>query len=251
MTIRDVYNYMNEIAPFAAAEEWDNSGLLLGTFDMVCNKVMLALDITQDVVRQAVELDVDLIITHHPVIFSPLKNIDYDSAVAKLVSSRIAVISSHTCFDAANGGMNDILCEKLELKNIRPVPCSDGFEFRAGELEKATSVEVLARHTAKKLGSDCVSCSLHDKIVTRVAICSGAGSSVCREVISSGAEVFITGELKYNNIIELYESGVAVVLAGHFETEQIFKETLQKKLSKHFNGLDVVVAEEKGYLMGV
>ena len=139
MLIREIYEFINGIAPFSAAEEWDNCGLLIGSYNKECKKILLALDITQNVAKQAIEEGADLIITHHPAIFEPLKNIDFDSAVAKLTMAGICVISSHTCFDIAQGGMNDILCEKLGLQKIRSVTADDGFSFRIGFTEKPVS----------------------------------------------------------------------------------------------------------------
>ncbi len=251
MHVRDIYEFINTVAPFSTAESWDNSGLILGSMGLKCDKVMLALDITREVVEQTIKDDVDLIITHHPVIFSPLKSIDYNSNVARLIAANVSVISTHTCFDTAQGGMNDILCEKLGLINVKSVTTDDGFSFRLGTIENPTSAKEFAKHTAEVLNSKCVNYSFGEKQLKTVAVCSGAGGSLCELVIKLGVDAFVTGELKHNNIIELYESGVSAIVAGHFETEQIFKEELGAQLAEKFKNITVITANEEPYLMGV
>ena len=251
MLVREIYEFINSIAPFSAAESWDNCGLLIGSYNRECKKIMLALDITRSVAKQAIEEGVDLIITHHPVIFTPLKNIDFDSATAKLVMAGICVISSHTCFDVAQGGMNDILCEKLGLQGVRAVTADDGFSFRLGFLDSPISAKDFAKHTADALNSRCVSCTLGDKTVSSVAVCSGSGGSISELVAALRVDAFVTGELKYNNVIDLTEAGISSIVAGHFETEQIFKTDLKERLLEKFSDAEVIVADEKPYLMGV
>ncbi len=251
MLVREIYEFINSIAPFSTAESWDNCGLLVGSYSKECKKIMLALDITQSVAKQAIENGVDLIITHHPVIFSPLKSINFDSAVAKLVMAQIAVISSHTCFDTAQGGMNDILCEKLGLQGVRAVTADDGFSFRIGFLDTPLSTKDFAKRTADVLDSKCVSYSLGEKIISSVAVCSGSGGSISDLVTALRVDAFVTGELKYNNIIDLSEAGISSIVAGHFETEQIFKAAIRERILERFNDVEVLVAEEKPYLVGV
>lgn len=251
MLVRDVYEFINSIAPFCTAESWDNSGLILGSMGLKCNKVMLALDITRNVVDEAVENNVDLIITHHPVIFSPLKSIDYNSHIARLIAANISVISAHTCYDTAQGGMNDILCNKLGLINVKSVTTDEGFSFRLGTLKKPTTAKDFAKHTSEALNSKCVNYSLGEKQIKSVAVCSGAGGSFSELVVKLGVDAFVTGELKYNNVIDLCESGVSVIIAGHFETEQIFKEELTTTLTEKFKDITVISAKEESYLTGV
>lgn len=251
MLVREIYEFINSIAPFSTAESWDNSGLLIGSYNKECKKVMLALDITQNVVKQAIENDVDLIITHHPVIFTPIKNINFDSAIAKLVMAEICVISAHTCFDTAQGGMNDILCEKLNLKGVRAVTADDGFSFRIGNLGTPLYAKDFAKHVADSLGSKCVTYTLGEKVISSVAVCSGSGGSLSELVTALHVDAFVTGELKYNNIIDLTERGVSAIIAGHFETEQIFKVQLKHSIIERFDGIEVVLADEKPYLTGV
>ncbi|HAB00634.1 MAG TPA: Nif3-like dinuclear metal center hexameric protein, partial [Ruminococcaceae bacterium] len=116
--ICELYEYINRIAPFDSAQTWDNSGLLLGDADLPCHCVLLALDITEDTVKQAKECSADLVITHHPVIFRPLSALSYHTPIAELISSKISVISAHTNLDIAVDGVNDALCRALNLQDL-------------------------------------------------------------------------------------------------------------------------------------
>lgn len=125
LKVKDYYNAIDEIAPFRLAESWDNVGLIVGGACDSANKVMLALDVTNKVIDEAVESDIDLIITHHPVIFHPLKSLSSSSLVYKLAAHGIAVISAHTNLDIAQGGVNDALAEKIGLIDIKPLAVTE------------------------------------------------------------------------------------------------------------------------------
>lgn len=117
--VKDLYNYIDEIAPFKMSEKWDNSGLIIGNFNKEVSNCVFALDITNKVIDKAIKLKSNLIITHHPVIFNPIKQIPYDSIVYRLIENNISVISAHTNLDKAEFGISQILAEKLKLNNIK------------------------------------------------------------------------------------------------------------------------------------
>ena len=117
-TVREIYNFIDSIAPFNTAEEWDNSGLLVGDENKTVNKIMFALDCTNDVIEQALSCDADLIVTHHPVIFKPLSEISADCLVYKLIKNDLSIICAHTNYDKAIEGVNDILCYSVELEKF-------------------------------------------------------------------------------------------------------------------------------------
>ena len=130
MTVNDIYSFLNEFAPFDTACDFDNAGLLIGAKDAEVDKCIIALDCTEAVVDEAIQKGAQLIITHHPVIFSGLKSVLADSLVYRLIENNISVISAHTNLDIADGGVNDCLAKALGLKDVKKIVCDDGFSFK-------------------------------------------------------------------------------------------------------------------------
>ncbi len=247
--ICELYEYINRIAPFDSAQTWDNSGLLLGDADLPCHCVLLALDITEDTVKQAKECSADLVITHHPVIFRPLSALSYHTPIAELISSKISVISAHTNLDIAVDGVNDALCRALNLQDLTSV--KETPFLKLGTLPAAMKASEFAAQAARLLKSDCTSYTRGEKLLHTVAVCSGAGGEFFKEVVESGADAFFTGELKYHELLEFQRAGVAVIQAGHRETERVYKEDLAKKLSEQFPQIPFYTAQEENLLTGV
>ena len=144
MTVNDIYAYLNEFCPFDTACDFDNVGLLVGDKNANVTKAIIALDCTLDAVNQAIETGAELIITHHPIIFSPLKSVTAESTVYRLIKNNISVISAHTNLDIAYGGVNDCLAATLNLRDVENVVGDDGFSFRKGVLQKEYTPEEFA-----------------------------------------------------------------------------------------------------------
>ncbi|MBF0102196.1 MAG: Nif3-like dinuclear metal center hexameric protein [Desulfobacterales bacterium] len=123
ITVYDIVRVLEQIAPFHLAESWDNSGLQIGRLDRIVKTIWIALDPLPEVIEAACEANADLLITHHPLIFQPLKNIRFDTpmgrSIIKSANHDLTIFSMHTNYDSANGGMNDILAEKLGLTHVR------------------------------------------------------------------------------------------------------------------------------------
>lgn len=241
MKVIDVYNAINTLAPFSLAEEWDNCGLLIGSLEMDCSTAVVCLDVTNEVINQAIENKAELIISHHPVIFDPIKSIGFESKIVKLIKNNISVISAHTNLDIAQNGVNDTLCEKLGLKINESF--AEGFG-RICTLEKETNAEDLARMVKEKLDSKELTFINAKNTINKVAICSGSGSSLVQEVIDKKADAYITGELKHNVMLELYEENISVIMAGHFSTEVVIAPALAKKLNELLPEITFVSAIE-------
>lgn len=248
ITVKDIYDEINKIAPFSLQEGYDNSGLIIGNGNDSVSKVMIALDVTADIAYDAVEAGTDLIITHHPIIFNAIKRIDTGTPLGLLLSNGINVISAHTNFDSAV--MNDILCERIGLvpdeplviENGTPIGyiCESKSEFTAKEL--ADSVKQTLGNTVIRY-NDLSRTSMHsDKKINRIAVCSGSGGSLLGEVISKGCDAFITGDVKHDVFIDAHNAGVCVLDAGHFHTENIFCEYMQKVLSEKLPEVEFTVA---------
>lgn len=239
-TVREIFNFIDEIAPFSSAEEWDNPGLLVGDENRIVNKILFALDITGDVIEQAVSSHADLIITHHPVIFKPIFNVTADSLVYKLIRNNISIICAHTNYDKAQDGVNDILCRAVGLDSFERC---DGMCLNIGELKNMLLLQDFICNIKSILGGT-VRYNNGTYFVKKIAVCSGAGSDYLKTAAVMGCDVLLTGDGSHHNFLDAQEYGLALVCAGHFETETIAVEPLMKKIQKEF-GVDCVVAEQK------
>lgn len=227
-TVKNIYDYINTISPFDTQEDWDNSGFLIGNFRKEVRNAVIALDCTNEVVEYACSISADLIITHHPVIFNGIKSAESDSPIYRLISNDIAQISVHTPYDKADSGINDNLASLLSLKNTRRL--ADGY-LVAGELEDGMSIDDFAELVADTLGTNGIRYTDTEKLIKRVAVGGGA----CSEYIESAmknADCFVTGDMKYHEMLDAQQMGYAVISAGHYETENkpflMIKDTLEK-----------------------
>ena len=241
--IHDVYDYINTFAPFNLQQEWDNSDLIIGDMENDVSKILVCLDITDKAVSVAVKNKVNLIISHHPLIMNGAKFIGLNSAIAKLIKNNINVISAHTNFDAANGGMNDILCDILGIENAKPIDENLGTIPRIGQLKSEICAKDFAKFVKDKLGCDVVRLS-GGRSVRKIMICGGGGASYIPQAITLGADLFLLGEAKHHEYLHANENGLAILDAGHFYTENIFTNFMAQKISKQFSDVEVLTTTE-------
>lgn len=237
-TVKNIYDYINSIAPFSTQEEWDNSGHLIGDFRGEVKKVVMALDATKSVCSFAKDIGADLVLTHHPIIFGGIKTVKADSAVYILANSGIAHLCAHTNFDLASGGINDSLAELLELDDAKHIP--DSFVVY-GDLDNEMSMDDFAEYVAQRLDCAGIRYTDTDKTIKTVAVGGGA----CEEYVDLAmqyADCFVTGDMKYHQMLDASENGYAVISAGHYETENIPFLMLKEKLEKIFVDVEFVVA---------
>lgn len=227
-TVKNIYDYINTISPFDTQEEWDNSGFLIGDFRKEVKNVVIALDCTNEVAEYARSISADLIITHHPLIFSGVKQIKSDSPIYCLIKNDIAQISVHTPYDKADGGINDNLAKLLSLSNTRRL--ADGY-LVAGELEEGMSIDDFAEFVADTLGTSGIRYTDTEKLIKTVAVGGGACSEYIENAMEN-ADCFVTGDMKYHEMLDAQQMGYAVISAGHYETEckpfLMIKDTLEK-----------------------
>lgn len=228
-TVNEIYNIIDEFAPFSSQCEWDNSGLLVGDGMCETEKIGVVLDITPEAVEEAASLGIGLIVSHHPIIFSPLKSISSKSVPYMLAKNGICALCSHTPLDKAVGGVNDALAAALGF-NARPLfSYGDEAMLRAFEIEE-TDGEALARLVAERLNT-AVSLVDSGKKIRRVAVCGGAGGDFIPDVISAGCDAYITGEVKHNHLLEAKADGLTLLQAGHFSTENPVVDALANLLA--------------------
>ena len=233
-TVKDVYNFIDSIAPFSAQCEWDNSGLIIGESDNSVKKIAVVLDITSEAVMKAVEMNADLIVSHHPVIFRAVKSFTDKDIPFILAKNGISAICAHTSLDIAKGGVNDTLASTLGFENA--LPFADEGELsmlRIVETDKM-SAEALARLCAEKLstGVRFINCG---KEIKKIAVCGGAGADFINAVAEAGCDAYITGDVKHHEFLDAREIGLTVIDAGHFETENPVVAVLAKKLEENFD----------------
>ncbi len=242
-TVKDIFDYINEIAPFGNQCEWDNSGLLIGNKNKTVNKIGVVLDVTAGTAKNAVAAGVDLIISHHPVIFTPVKNFLSDSPGYILARNDIAVISAHTSLDTADGGVNDVLAETLGFKNPqRLTPNGEESLVRVCKIE-STTASALAKSVADKLKGG-VKYYDSGKEITTVALCAGAGKDFLHAAADSGCDAYITSEIPHHLWLEAESLGITVIDAGHFETETPVIPAFTEKLRSRFE-IDVEIINQQ------
>lgn len=239
-TVQDIYNYIDEIAPFELQESYDNSGICIGGADYGVTKALIALDCTVETAHEAVERQAQLIVTHHPVIFRPLKKIDLNSLAGYLAVNSTSVISAHTNFDSAK--LNDILCERLGLVPIEPLAEENGVPVGYVCETAELSAKEMAAKIKSALGNTVVRYNDEGKMLSRIAVCSGSGGSFLGSVFSKKCSAYITGDVKHDIFIDAHNGGLTVFDAGHFHTENIFCGYMKNALSEKFPEVDFEIA---------
>ena len=250
-TVKDIERIVGEIAPYELAEEWDNVGLLLGRKDGKVSRVLVALDLTEGVIAEAKALHAEMVVTHHPIMFSSRKRVTDQDREGRLMLAMIengmAHVAAHTNLDSAPGGVNDTLMALMGAKNV----LGEGF-IRVGELEQGMTFGRLCERAEKKLHAVVRAYGAEDTPVHMLGCCSGAGSSELYEAKAMGADCFITGEVKHDRALDAMDMGLCVIEAGHFETENPACEVLATALQNACDRLkyNVTVFCSKGNPFG-
>ena len=249
ITVEDIIDELNSLAPIHLAQEWDNVGLQIGSKDQEVSKILLALDATTNVVDEAIGKGVDMIITHHPIIFSPLKNIILDNPkgnnIYKLIRNNISLYVMHTNFDTAFGGTNDVLAAVIGLDDVEVLnPDDNGMGIgRIGKTNSIT-IEELTNKLKSKLNIS------HARVVgepgtkiSKIAICTGSGMSFMKSVVGK-ADVLITGDVKFHEAQEARDLGIAIIDVGHYASENIAMPSIKKYLDDlaQENNIDVLLS---------
>ncbi len=235
MTVRDLYEKLSERIPEELSEEWDNDGIMCCPDDFVdVKRVLISLDVTEEVVDYAIDNGFDLIISHHPLIFKPISHIDPEDHIArkiiKLISSNVAVISLHTRADKVKGGVNDCLARLIGLEDVEPF--GDDCLGRIGHLERETSLEEFSAHVKSALGIERMLASDAYNPVYTVALVGGDGKSYVKDAIELGADTYISGRIGYNVMEEAAEMGINLIEAGHYATEFPVTEFFTRLVNK-------------------
>lgn len=255
MKCREIIDRLERLAPPEYACEWDNPGLLAGSGKKEVKMVLLALDASDDVVELAVREGADLVITHHPLIFKPLKKVNDEDFIARriltLIRNDISYFAMHTNFDIAPGGMADLAAKRLGLSNCRPLEVTgtalpgSGQEGepvgigKIGRLPEAMEVPVFAAYAKERFGLPFVTAyGLHEVKgpVEEIAVCPGSGGSTISCALRAGVPVLLTGDIGHHEGIDAAACGLAIVDAGHYGLEYIFMDFMEGYLRRELGG---------------
>ncbi len=251
-TVEDIMAGLEHVAPGRLAEDWDNVGLQVGHPEWPAGRVLVALDPTPTVVAEAIRDGIQVIVTHHPLIFRPLRNLNLSTVtgalIQRLIEARVAVITAHTNLDSVPGGVNDVLVDRLDLQAVTVLqPFADDARAglgRVGHLPQPVVFETLVRDVKTRLGlSQIRYAGQPQKDVQRVAVCSGSGGSLVNLFLASEADVYVTGDVRYHDARDIEAHGRGVIDIGHFESEAVIIQHLAQRLSEWLThrGLEATV----------
>ena len=238
LTVRQIYKTIDTFAPFASQESWDNSGLLVGEMEMPAERILTTLDISRSVIQEAIHRQIQLIVSHHPVIFSPLKCVLTNSPVYLLASHGIAAICVHTPLDISPEGLNLYAHTRLKkVLTLEDVPTvlepawTDGRGFGWIDTSRtAWEPQELAVQLKEGLGCSSVRYSVGQNTIRKIAYCSGAGGSMLELAAEQGCDALITGDIKHDRWYAAQFLGVTLFDCGHYGTEQMAAQILAKQI---------------------
>lgn len=229
MKIKDILCALNKIAPFDSACKWDNCGLLCGAEEKEVSRVLVALDADRAALEFALKNGCELVISHHPVIFDAQKSLTDAHTAFHYIENRVAVISSHTCLDAASGGINDLLAAHVGITEPKVLMLDGCALGRYGDVN-AENAELYIDTVKESLSSqraDYLLC----RPIRRAAVVSGSGGSALELLVGCGCDTLITGEAKHEHFVYAADHGLNLLTFGHYETENIIVAPLASRLS--------------------
>ena len=235
MTVKEMYARFSERIPDHLREEWDNDGLMCASDSSIeVKRALITLDVTENIVDYAIANGIDLIVSHHPLIFKPLKSLTENSHISrkviKLIKNDVAVISFHTRADKVEGGVNDLLADTLGLHDV--FPFGEGGLGRIGSFDEEMSMEDFSYLLKGLLNCDGVKVSDACIPVQRVAVVGGDGKDFVTDALSLGADTYVSGRIGYNVMEEAEEMGINLIEAGHFFTEHPVTSFFQSLLMR-------------------
>ncbi len=255
MKLSEICTWMESFAPLQLAESWDNTGLLIGSRGADVSRLMTCLTVTPKVVREAVDRQAHLIVSHHPIPFAPLKKITSDTTTGRLllelIAAGIGVYSPHTAFDSTRDGINQRLAHALGLENVAPlVALKDGPHGsgagRVGQWPQATPLVDCVGRLKCFLGIDSVRIvGDPQRPVRKVAIGCGAADQFLSDAVRQGCDLMVTGEARFHTCLEAEACDTALLLLGHFASERFAVEALADLIGDAFPKLDCWVCEDE------
>lgn len=251
MKANDIITIIEAVCPERLAYSWDNVGLLCGNGEKDVKKVFVTLDTNLKTVKEAISKGADMIVSHHPILFDAIQRINYTTSVGQmlklLIQNDIPLFAAHTNMDTASGGINDKLAEMFSLTDIKILDQHTDDETaglgRYGKIENIVKFSEFAKQCKKILNTPIRTAGDINKDISTVAVASGSCCEVIPLAKEKGADVIITGDMKYHNMIDMAELGICIIDAGHYPTEicvmDIFADILKD------TGLEIIKSENK------
>ena len=247
MKIHEFIAQMERIAPTALALEFDNPGLLIEPDHEEISRVLIALDCTTAVAEEAIAWGADLVLTHHPLFFHPVKRMVYSDPATKaaclLLRHGIGLFAAHTNLDAAHGGVNETLCARLGIREA--IPFDEGVG-RIGVLKEKETLSAFAERVKITLNTSVRISGEADKTISRVAVMGGSAGSSVAVAAAQGADLLLTGELKHADALDAQTLGLSLIVAGHYESEAVVLEPLMKRLQNDCFGVQYQLSRVDG-----
>ncbi len=258
MILNDILKTVESKYPLSLQYNWDNSGLNIGDEDQEVKKIMLTLDVTEKTVDEAIEKNVDLIISHHPFLFSKINKVNKKDIkgklIYKLISNSISVYCMHTSYDLAFDGLNDYFMKLIDAKTEEILDVEgrldsylEGRNYglgRTGKLNQAMKIEDLINHLKEKLKIQHLRYVGQDNIeISTIAVVTGAGAEFFQKAKDIGIDLLVTGDMKYHQAMDAMEINMPVVDCGHYGSEHIFADSLIDFLESNLSEVDVIKSE--------
>jgi len=244
MKIRQVTSFLESIAPLKYQESYDNCGLIIGDSNSEVKGALITLDCTEDIIDEAIDTGCNLVIAHHPIVFSGLKKFNGSNyiqrTVIKAIKNNIAIYAIHTNLDNVHNGVSAKIAEKLGLENCKILLLKEGLNTDLvgsgiiGELNVSVDVLLFLKNLKLNMQTDCVRhTTLVSQQIKRVAVCGGSGSFLLKNAIAAKADVFISADFKYHEFFDA-ENKIVIADIGHYESEQFTKDLIYDLLVKNF-----------------
>lgn len=253
--LQNILDELDEIAPFSFAEEWDNSGLQVGNVSNEVKMILIALDPSVNALRSAKKINAQLLLTHHPLIFKPLSQLNHEvypgDVLTVAIQEKISIVSMHTNLDVAKNGINDMLAKLLGLQDLEVLQEGEDLPGggiglgRIGNLSKPKMLSSIVEDVKQVLSAQRIGTLGHkDLEINRVAVAGGSGGGMVTEASMKGADLFITGDVSHHDALQAKDLNLALIDAGHYYSERAAMVHFADFLQERFNekGWEVKIA---------
>ena len=244
---------MDRWASPSLIDDWDNTGFQIGDPQKHVDRILVSLDLDRDVLQRALEIDAQMVVTHHPVIFKPLSSITKvgprGGLIYDIIREDIVVYNAHTNLDLAKGGVNDVLADILGLTDTKPLSIThEDTGHGYGRIGMIDSIEIWDYLDKVKAALDVEHLIIYgerERIVDKVAVCGGSGSSFIYDAYLGGADIYITGDIKYHDAQYAHELGLTLIDAGHYHTEKIILPVIREYLAEELsNKAEIIIYDQ-------